>query len=85
MTEDELIERVARAIYDAPDTQSGDMVGTVIWNSEHLFPEFKNGETGPDAYRRATMQVCRDAARAALAVFNEVYPDLERMKLGDAP
>jgi hypothetical protein len=66
MTSDEMIERVARAIYDAPDSQSGDTVGTVIWNSEHLFYETKDGEEVAETARRVTMGVCRDAARAAI-------------------
>lgn len=68
MSEDrELIERVAKAIYDAEDTQSGDTVGTVIWNSEHLFYETLEGEEVADTALRVTMGVCRDAARAAIA------------------
>jgi hypothetical protein len=60
------IERVAAAIYDAPDSQSGDTIGTVIWNSEHLFYETVEGEEIVDTARRASMPVCRDAARAVI-------------------
>jgi hypothetical protein len=61
------LEAVARAIYDAPDSQSGDYVGTVIFNSEHLFVEVNDGESEVEATKRTAMQVCRDAARAALS------------------
>ncbi|MFN3456921.1 MAG: hypothetical protein ACK4Z8_05020 [Novosphingobium sp.] len=61
------VERVALAIYNAPDSQSGDHVGTVIYNSEHLFVEVRDGETEADATKRTAMDVCRDAARAALS------------------
>lgn len=67
---EDLIERAAAAIYDAPDSQSGDFVGTVIWNSEHLFYETVEGESIIDRARRASMPVCRDAARAALQSAN---------------
>lgn len=63
----ELRERVARAIYDAPDSQSGDVVGTVIWNSEHLFYDSVEGEEIVDTARRASMPVCLSAADAAIA------------------
>lgn len=63
---DDLVERVAKAICDAEDSQSGDHVGTVIYASEHLFYEVAPGETEAEACRRATMGVCRDAARAAI-------------------
>jgi hypothetical protein len=60
------VEAVARAIYDAEDTQSGDTIGTVIWNSEHLFYDTVEGEEIVDTARRASMPTCRDAARAAI-------------------
>jgi hypothetical protein len=61
------VERIAIAIYNAADRQSGDCVGTVIYNSEHLFVDVRDGETEADATKRITMDVCRDAARAALS------------------
>ncbi len=64
------VERVAQAIYDAPDSQSGDTVGTVIFNSTHLFCS-TDGEEIMDIARRATMPVCRDAARAAITAMRE--------------
>jgi hypothetical protein len=65
--EEGLVERIAEAIYDARDTQSGDTIGTVIWNSEHLFYETIDGEEIVERARRVCMPVCRDAARAAIA------------------
>lgn len=66
-----LIERAAEALYDAPDTTSGDTIGTVIWNSEHLFYETVEGEEIVDLARRASMPVCRDAVRAVLQAIRE--------------
>jgi hypothetical protein len=71
----EVVEVVAKAIYDAPDEQSGDTVGTVIWNSEHLFYETIDGEEIVDKARRASMPVCRSAARAAIAALSAPRPD----------
>ena len=61
------VERVTLAIYNAPDSQSGDYVGTVIYSSEHLFVDVRENETSAEATKRTAMQVCRDAARAALS------------------
>lgn len=70
----ELRERVARAIYDAPDSQSGDSVGTVIWSSEHLFFDSVGGEEIVDTAWRASMPVCLSAADAAIAaVLNAMH------------
>lgn len=72
MATDAEIEAVAQAIYDADDTQSGDTVGTVIYSSTHLFEVIGGGETERDAMLRATMIVCRDAARAAIAALDAI-------------
>lgn len=66
---DDLIAKAARAIYDAPDTQSGDCVGTVIWLSEHLFYDDAPDIPVKDKAWKACEPVCTDAAKAAFAVF----------------
>lgn len=76
------IEKAARALYDAPDSQSGDTIGTVIWNSEHLFYETVEGEEIVDTARRASMPVCRDAVRAVLQAIRE--PSEGMVEEGDA-
>lgn len=66
-----MIERAARAIYDAEDSQSGDTIGTVIWNSEHLFCDNIEGEEIVDRAWRACRPVCLDAVRAVLQALRE--------------
>lgn len=65
------VELVAEAIYDAVDTISGDTIATVISMSSHLFETIDDGETEVEAVLRATMSVCRDAARAAIAALDK--------------
>lgn len=77
-------EIVAQAIYDAVDTISGDTVATVISMSSHLFETIDDGETEVEAVLRATMSVCRDAARAAIAALDNVRGDGWRT-MDDAP
>jgi hypothetical protein len=74
-----VVEAVARAIYDAPDTQSGDTIGTVIWNSDHLFYETQDGEEIVDRAWRVCAPVCRDAAKAAIAAMG-VSGEVERLR-----
>lgn len=64
-----LVDRVAKAIYDAKDVLSGDAIATVIVCSDHLFPKQEHyaGNPSSKAYRLAAMDVCRAAARAAIA------------------
>ena len=61
-------DKLARAIYDAPDDLSGDYIGTVICSSDHLFPaeEHQLGLSTSESYRRATMHVCAQAVTAIL-------------------
>jgi hypothetical protein len=73
-----LVEKAARALYDATDSQSGDTIGTVIWNSEHLFYDTVEGEAIVDKARRACMPVCRDAVRAVLQAIREPSPEMLR-------
>lgn len=69
MIDERALEAAARAIYDAPDTQSGDHVGTVIWMSEHLFYDDVDGEPVRDKAWRACQPVCMDAAQAAITAY----------------
>lgn len=69
------IETVAQAIYDAVDTISGDTIATVVSMSDHLFEIIDDGETEVEAVLRATMSVCRDAARAAIAALDKARGD----------
>lgn len=79
------IEAVARAIYDAVDTISGDTIATVISMPSHLFETIDDGETEVEAVLRATMSVCRDAARgAAIAALDKARGDGWRT-MDDAP
>lgn len=65
---DSMIEKVARAIYDAEEPLSGDHVATVLISSDHLFPQGQHLEGNPTskAYQLAAMDVCRTIARAAI-------------------
>ena len=60
-----LREEVAAAIWDAPDTRSGDPIGVTIYSSDHLFPQ------GNETEIEAAKGVCLDAADAAIAVVLE--------------
>ena len=55
----EMIERVAKAIYDAPDPTSGDQIAEALAHSPFV------GDGGRD-YRDDLMEICRSAARAAI-------------------
>lgn len=70
MSDSEMIENVAKAIYGATDPLSGDTIATVIIASEHLFPgrQHTEGNSLSKAYQLAAMDVCRAAARAAIEV-----------------
>lgn len=78
MTQDELIEAAARAIYEAECPLSGDTISVTIHNTEHVPPE----GTIPEQLDQV-MDVCRSAARAALAVFETewVAPDRAQARL----
>jgi hypothetical protein len=80
---EDMIERVAKAIYDANDKLSGDPIGVVIVASEHLFPQRSHmeGNSSAKAYQLAAMDVCRSAARAAIEAMME--PALEAAYVGD--
>lgn len=73
MPDSEMVERVAKAIYDATDPLSGDHIATVIVASEHLFPgrQHTEGNSSSKAYQLAAMDVCRAAARAAIEAMME--------------
>jgi len=74
-----MIERVARAIYDANDELSGDPIGVVIVASEHLFPQRSHmeGNSSSKAYQLAAMDICRSAARAAIEALVEPTPEMK--------
>lgn len=61
----EMIERVARAIYDAQNGIDGDQVGDMLYTDHRI--------DGPDAEtcRAQVMRVCNYAARAAIAAMRE--------------
>jgi hypothetical protein len=67
-------EMVARAIYDATDKLSGDSIATVIVASDHLFPlkEHQEGNSAAEAYRLAAMEICREAADAAISKLRDL-------------
>lgn len=71
----ELREKVARAIYDADDPQSGDTVGVVIWASDHLFFDEVEGESIEETAWRASKPVCEAAADAAIAAVLEAMQE----------
>ena len=81
MTEGEnMLERCARAIYDATDPLSGDRIATTIISSDHLFPqkEHLEGNSTSKAYQLAAMDVCRAAARAVIEALMEPTPEMVR-------
>lgn len=54
-----MIERVAKAVYDAEDPTSGDFVAEALLHSPYV------GDGGRD-YKKDLMEICRSAARAAI-------------------
>ena len=76
MPDSEMIEKVAKAIYDATGPLSGDTIATVIVASEHLFPgrQHTEGNSSSKAYQFAAMDVCRSAASAAIEAMMEPTP-----------
>lgn len=60
MTRDELVEVMARAVFDAPNGLDGDSIATMI--CENVRVQVIDGDKGITD----TMTVCRAAARAAL-------------------
>ena len=60
----EIVERVARAIYDAADPTSGDCVAEALMHSPFV------GDGGRDALEDV-MAICRSAARAAILAMQE--------------
>lgn len=63
-TPDDMVERVARAIYDAADPTSGDSVATALMDSPFV------GDGGRDILSDI-MDICRSAARAAIEAMRE--------------
>lgn len=63
----EMVERVAKAIYDAPTTFDGDQI------AEHLGTSMAidGAASSPEDLQRLVMGVCRDAAIAALKAMRE--------------
>jgi hypothetical protein len=75
----EVVERVARAIYDAADPTSGDCVAEALMNSPFV------GDGGRDALEDV-MAICRSAARAAILAMREPTEAMENIgeaELGD--
>ena len=62
LASDALVGRVAKAIYDATDPNSGDSIATTIHMTEHIPPEGTIAEQ-----LEQVMETCRAAARAAIA------------------
>jgi hypothetical protein len=56
----ELVDRIARAIYDAPNGLDGDQIADMLYTDERM-PDTR------DEALVATFDVCRQAARAAIA------------------
>ncbi|GJD41329.1 hypothetical protein OICFNHDK_3812 [Methylobacterium bullatum] len=61
----EMVERVARAIWDAENSVDGDTIGTMIHASDVVQVH------GDDKGIPAAMEVCRTIARAAIAAMRE--------------
>jgi hypothetical protein len=71
----EVVERVARAIYDAADPTSGDCVAEALMHSP-----FVGAGIGRPIYD--VMAICRSAARAAILAMRE--PTNAMVMAGDA-
>lgn len=84
MNKGDLVEKVARAIYDATDPLSGDPVAVVIHMSDLLHWEgVASGQMMPDIERQklAIMEVCRAAATAAIGVCQaEAADEIARLR-----
>lgn len=61
----EMVERVARAIYDAPNGIDGDQVADMLIEDSRISSAF------PAENREQVLAVCRQAARAAIAALRE--------------
>lgn len=72
----EMIERVARAIYNQPTKFDGDQIGVHLSQSMMIEGSAKNLEE----LREFVMTVCRDAARAAIEAMQE--PTEEMIAVG---
>lgn len=73
----DMIERVAKAIYDATDPLSGDPIATLIHVSDHLFWDGVDPEkemTDLERQLEGVRIVCRTAATAALKALREPTP-----------
>lgn len=80
----DMVEKVARAIYDAEDTMSGDAIAVVLIESEHLYPKPEHYvEDAPtsEAYQLAAMELCRTAARAVLECLRTPTPEMVKAGL----
>ena len=78
--QEELVREVARGIWDAPDSGSGDPIGVALHMSDHLFPQ--GGETELDAAK----VLCEDIAKAAIAiVLEKVERHLSAVQYDPAP
>lgn len=72
-----MIEKLARAVYDAEDPLSGDTIATVIHMSDHLFwDDTLSGESDTDRQLEAVRIICRAAARAVLQALRDPTPEM---------
>jgi len=79
----DMIERVAKAIYDATDPLSGDPIATLVHVSDHLFWDGVDPEkemTDLERQLEGVRIVCRAAAIAALKALRE--PTSEMVEAG---
>ena len=61
----EMVERVARAIYDAPNGIDGDQIADMLYEDGRI-----SGKTAEEC-RAQVLAVCRMASRAAIAAMRE--------------
>ena len=76
---DSMVERCAKAIYDATDPLSGDPIATLIHVSDHLFWDGVQPDkemTDIERQLEAVQEVCRAAARAAINALMEPTPPM---------
>lgn len=74
-----VVEKLARAIYDATDPLGGDPIATLIHVSDHLFWDGVQPDkemTDLERQLSAVQEVCRSAARAALKALRDPTPEM---------
>ena len=69
----EMLERAARAIFNAPNGIDGDPIGVMLFAGDPV------GASTPDEAKERTLAVCRLAARAAIEAMK--YQDADESSL----